>query len=303
MPKKKQIGTLKAGATISGHSLSMKWGSGSEKELVDAIEASLACSVKDKPYKESLSRALELSCLTASAEAEEAEALKLAIEASLMDVKQKAAGLSLKTGLSLGCGESRMPILSSVAETIPRLLEDNETALCEAALEKTSLGGTLCAYNSSAQKNIEEPTDGSSSRILKVTFGNDMRRLRTSFASRAAPEEVMLRIKTSIEDGFGRTRPLMVTPSYLLKYVDDEGDHCTLVEETLSDFLDTMACRGNSLRIVLEECPPCSTPQNTRDFSIGSPPTTPRAFTCETDSRSVEDDYEAMWSIVDAGAE
>lgn len=298
MPKKKQSGTSKLGAPVSGHSLSMKWGSGSEKELADAIEASLACSLQDKPYKESLCRALELSCATASSEAEEAEALKLAIEASLMDAKQKAAGLSLRTELESGLCESRMSILPAVTENSLRPLEDHEIFLGEAALEKTALGGTHCAENSSAQ----EPTSGCSSHVLKVAFGNDMRRLRTSFASIAAPGEIMFQIKTSIEDGFGWARHSQGTPPYLLKYVDDEGDHCTLVEETLGDFLDIMACRGNFLRIVLEECPPSSTPQSIQDFSIGTPPMTPRSFTCETDDRrSVEDDYDAMWSIVDAG--
>jgi len=170
---------------------------------------------------------------------------------------------------------------------------------------------------------------------LKVAFNNDMRRVPTSWESDSDAATILFIVKNAVEDCFGITVCSEPPYNFVLKYKDDEGDLCSLVEETLEDFLHQGA-GGKALKINVERAtvptglcdaleevlPPAvvmghaleidaSAGHNDgaeeeegqmdraavsqQDFSIATPPSTPRpGFT-------IEDDYDAVWSMVEAG--
>jgi len=250
-------------------------------------QASHACYRSD-----SLARALEMSRATAAAEAEEAEAFKLAVEASLMDAKEKVLGLGLKMHCHQAedfrlASEATSTLLSRCSAEHPT----NSTEPTPAPPESCVCADEQFAASSGSVKAF-------SNRVLKVSLGHDTRRLRSKWASDAPAQEVLACIQASIEDGFGLSKGSAVPPKYFLKYPDDEGDHCTLVEDTFKDFLETMALQGTSLRIIVQEQPQDQILQGMKDFSIATPPMTPRADLADTCSQTTEDEYEAMWSIV-----
>lgn len=265
------------------------FGQGTEKELEEAIEASRESAFLNEINEASLTRVLELS---KAAEEEEAE-LKLALEASLNDAKQKVLGLGLKAD---SLPASKIPNFSYPAvqtSDIQRIIPATP-----AIAEKVEAASSR--VNNSAEVR---PVAVASARILKVNFRHDTRRLRSHWGSDAKPQEVFESIQRSIEEGFGLPKGSLAAPMYVLKYLDDEGDHCTLVEETLRDFLDTMALQGTSLRITLEEQPHDSVSPDSpgvAGFTIATPPTTPRNGFQDECSQDIEEDYEAMWSIVEA---
>merc|ERR1711865_709353 len=149
----------------------------------------------------------------------------------------------------------------------------------------------------------------------------------------------------AIEEGFGLPPSSAEAPTFFLKYFDNEGDLCTLVEHTLIDFLGT-SVQGSSLKIVLlkdwEQKPHTATMdfqgfeeigcscnlqdmldiegtawdhaglqdvRNTEnmqlsslaDFSIATPPSTPRGGSPTSCSESIEDDYDSAWALVELG--
>jgi len=233
---------------------------------------------------------LEESRATAAAQAEEAEALSFALEASVVASQQKILGLgfgwsaefieeaiastSLVAGASashgpgaVGIGCSEM-LVEAVAEAIP--VSDTHT---------------------SQVAGIVEPV-APLFHILKVTYKHDTRRLRAQWPIGAQSPDVLTSIQSSVEEGFALPFGSVVPPAFFLKYVDNEGDLCTLVKNTLPDFLD-MALQGGTLKIILEVGLQSTSLPGLEDFSIATPPATPRG------ESSIEDDYDSMWSLVE----
>merc|ERR1712070_986539 len=105
------------------------------------------------------------------------------------------------------------------------------------------------------------PGPALSGHVLKVTHGHDTRRLKVCWPSCALAGEVLPSIRAAIEEGFGLRGTSEGPPGFFLKYRDDEGDLCTLVEETLADFLE-MALHGNSFKLILEMAEQVTKPQS-----------------------------------------
>lgn len=71
-------------------------------------------------------------------------------------------------------------------------------------------------------------------RTLKVEFEADLRRFRLRLTDEKGPANQIRAIHKAISTGFSLSED---EPALVLKYKDDEGDLCTLVEATLEDFL------------------------------------------------------------------
>lgn len=303
-----------------------------EAQLAQAILASKACVMQTDTYEASLARALELSQAEAAQEAEDTEALRLAMSASLAEAEEKCLALGLKTAPRLGAsrfhGIAHEVTVTAATSSHSAVVEE------EAVAETTLLAGTAV------------------SRILKVTYGQDMRRLHVQWPSAAQSRDILGVIQNVIEDCFGLPSGSAAPPVYFLKYRDDEGDLCTLVEQTLRDFLD-MSIQCASWKIYVEtnqdqrlrktelelpeEVDGCSCTdqdphgcswvhddqgkqleslqedlfssedQSVRkkesaslvDFSIATPPSTPRCDSPTSCSDTIEDDYDSMWALVE----
>jgi hypothetical protein len=302
-----------------------------EALLAQAILASKACAMQTDTYQASLARALELSQAEAAQEAEDAEALRLAMLASLAEAEEKCLGLGLKTAPRLGTSR-----FHGTTHEVPATdaTSSHSAVVAEALTETTLLAGTAL------------------SRILKVAFGQDMRRLHVQWPSAAQPRDILRVVQSAIEECFGLPSGSAAPPVYFLKYRDDEGDLCTLVEQTLMDFLD-MSVQCASLKIFVErnqdqrmrkeelellevvdgcsctdqDIHGCSWVQDDQekqleslqedlfscedqrvrkkesvsmtDFSIATPPSTPRCDSPTGCSDTIEDDYDSMWSLVE----
>lgn len=268
--------------------------SNEEMQVAEAIWASRVCSMQNASYDASLTRALEESRAIAAAQVEEAEALRFALEASVTASQQKILGLGLK-----GAVNSRSEL---IAEAIA------STSLVANAPASHGSGAVGIGCSEMLAEVIAEPipvSDVSTSQItgiaepaaplchiLKVTHKNDTRRLRAQWPIAAKSSDVFANIQSSVEEGFALPFGSVVPPAFFMKYVDNEGDLCTLVKNTLPDFLD-MALHGGTLKIVLEVGLQTTSLQGSEDFSISTPPATPRG------ESSIEDDYDSMWSLVE----
>lgn len=146
---------------------------------------------------------------------------------------------------------------------------------------------------------------------LKVTLGSDTRRLRSSWPANATSEEIVDVIRTIIRLGFA---PRLEDMAFLLRYKDNEGDMCSLVESTLEDCI--LFARDHVLKLMvgltdvdgqgmtssqtlcvmsLPECQP-------QTMSISSPAMTPRGNSSGVDTASgIEEEYSLEWSIVGTG--
>lgn len=107
--------------------------------------------------------------------------------------------------------------------------------------------------NSLALVDSSDQTD----YVLKASLDNDVRRFRLSWASTATPEE----IATAIHAAVGKIFDLPMANHYL-KYEDEDGDLCTLVKETVADYLSS--CKGSVLKKVCV----CRVPQEESSSSI-----------------------------------
>jgi len=74
-------------------------------------------------------------------------------------------------------------------------------------------------------------TSASSSQTIKVSLGDDTRRLAVDLTASATEVEALVAIKKAIRQSFG----LSDAEDLILKYFDDEGDLCTLAEHCLED--------------------------------------------------------------------
>jgi len=255
-----------------------------DEQLAKAIRASRAAAQEEEADRASLKYALEQS----QKEREEAETLMLAMQASLLTEQQRLAAIGL--GLQ------------------------STTQLVDNMLSPFGRGPGSAGCTTSVLKHCGQTVLSQSNHLLKVTFGGDVRRLHVQWCSNARVGEVFASLQRAIESGFGCT----IDQAHVLKYYDSEGDFCTLVEDTVLDFLDISAER-NSLRLFVDVPigPRCLSDEMTgaehaktiltissneqskeaaESFLIATPPLSPRMHMTETS----DNDYEALWAIVDS---
>lgn len=260
--------------------------SNEEMQLAEAIWASRACSMQNASYDASLTRALEESRATAAAQAEEAEALRFAMEASVVASQQKILGLGLKTATS-----ARSELIAGAIASTSLVANASASHGSEMLVEAVAEPIPVSDLHTSQIAGIAEPA-ALLFHILKVTYKNDTRRLRAQWPIGAQSPDVIANIQSTVEEGFALPFGSVVPPAFFLKYVDNEGDLCTLVQNTLPDFLD-MALQGGTLKIILEVGLQTTSLPGSEGFSIATPPATPRG------ESSIEDDYDSMWSLVE----
>lgn len=305
-----------------------------DDQLAQAILASKVSSMQNDTYKNALARALDVSEVDAKREAEEAEMFRLAVAASLVDAEQKGLGL----GLNMAASHQAQHSKNNENASFPGSSPDLSPPCGSSALHMPSIKSIApCSPGRAGVRNSS--TDATLRRILKVTYNQDTRRLYTQWSSGAQARDILTRIQKTIEESFGLPPDSAEPPSYSLKYLDDEGDLCTLVEHTLVDFLGT-SVQGSSLKIVLQKdweqklhrmdlqgfdgcscnvqdmpdiegtawdhagLPDIQNIDNVElsalaDFSIATPPSTPRADSPTSCSRSIEDDYDSVWAFVE----
>jgi hypothetical protein len=91
--------------------------------------------------------------------------------------------------------------------------------------------------------------------IIKVDFEGDMRRISMTLPEDASSAEIFQAIRTAVVQGFEADEATFPA----LKYRDDEGDLCTLVEASVEDMLES--AQGGSLRLFASK-PKASSPQD-----------------------------------------
>jgi len=202
----------------------------------------------------------------------------------LAETATKTLGLGLK---SLTVDGFRSELVADLGRVTLGLVADQEDAPCT---RNASVAVAAAA------------DDAPVCHILKVSYKNDTRRLRAHWNSTAPAPQVLAIIQAAVEEGFALSKG---SAELSLKYQDEDGDLCTLVPETLTDFLDTEKSRGSfhghlgsTLKITLVQQPQTKSVEVLEDFSIATPPVTPRAD-CDL---AIEDDYDSMWSLVQADA-
>jgi hypothetical protein len=267
-----------------------------EHDFVQAVKASKETAEYERNYKAMLKKALEES----QQEAQEAEAMRLALEASRASEEERirAIGLSLKA--TTNCVNSTLLVPPST---------------------NSDVHAGYVTDSSNAQKDIRVDAV-LTTHILKVTFGSHVLRLHAEWSSDALASSVFSCIKDVVEKAFGVT--VGSTLSYVLKYHDEEGDLCTLTKRTTMDFLDIYDQQA-SLKLVIEaqqapqsasvsECKAANEDiecillgsgesavieddQNAvfADISIATPPDTPRLQS----ARTIEEDYDDSWAIIE----
>jgi hypothetical protein len=234
-----------------------------DKQLAKAIELSKAEARAEGAYSESLEKAIVLS----KQDAAEVEALSLAMQASLESEQERI--------IALGLGVQ-----------------------ATANLAKASLGqGKTEPSNttSTTYQNYLQNRAIPSVQTFKVVRGSDVRRLRVQWSSVVLDAEFLASLRIAVENGFG----LLPETEYNLKYEDDDGDLCTLVEGTILDFRELS--RHSPKKLILEIAAESSNHGGrSKDddlsvengLSIATSLASPRA-------ESIEDDYEAAWDIVE----
>jgi len=98
-------------------------------------------------------------------------------------------------------------------------------------------------------------TSFASVMIIKVDFEGDMRRISMTLPEDASSSETFQAIRTAVVQGFEADEATFPA----LKYRDDEGDLCTLVEASVEDML--ASAQGGSLRLFASK-PKASSPQD-----------------------------------------
>jgi len=288
MPKKKTQSARKGGVVLPTVATS-RCDSNYERDLARAIQASQACALQVDTYESALEKAVGMSCAAAEAEANEAEHLRLALELSLADAQKRNIGLGLKPSRKY----------EPEARDIPQQPACRMSFLHAGIAVGNSTSVPLYDANASAACS-PEVSKVPHKHLLKVTHNDDTRRLQVEWMACASAAEVLARIQQAIEDGFELPHAFAVPPAYGLKYRDDEGDLCTLVEDTVADFL-TMALHGSSLKVSLVKLPRNEQVDAAQEvmggISIATPPLSPRGIVTESFS-TIEDDYSSAWSIV-----
>jgi hypothetical protein len=137
--------------------------------------------------------------------------------------------------------------------------------------------------------------------ILKVTLGDDTRRLQTSWASDATPQQALESIVNAVEEGFGSS---VVMSSFVFRYADEDGDMCSVVQSTIQDCLSF--AQNNVLKLVVAPRSGSSMDSAEQDLHSDGQTLTRGAqsspFTLPADVPTIVDEYEQEWSIVEPNA-
>jgi len=252
-----------------------------EEQLAKAIQASKAAAQEEKANRASLNYALEKS----QNEHEEADSLRRAMQASLLSEQERL--------FAIGLGLQSTTHLVNITSSSPG--KGSEIA-----------GLTACVTDFCEQTK----------HLLKVSFRSDLHRVHVQWRSNAPVGDVFASLRSAVEGAFGFT----TDPAYVLKYYDNDGEFCTLVEDTTLDFLDIFAERS-SLRIFVDAL---IAPQDLgggvraehaktilavggtdqsmdarESFLIGTPPQTPRMLMAGAHD---DDDEETSWALVDSSS-
>jgi len=246
----------------------------------------------------SLQYALEMSTVT-TAEEEDEKALRLAIAASKETYKAHIAFL----GSHMASAEEAI-LLTQTNDSIT-------ASFILAAIAPMGEQGQPKTISVKGEDDVVSKPEGSHRQvhILKVTFRRDKRRLRACWSCNDSTEEVFASIMKAVEEGFHLKMCSSNRLSYVLKYCDEDGDMCTLVERTVGDFLGTIE-RQSTLQLTLQEelgsldvnrseqKSSCES-NGLLKISIATPPASPKlAYEQPAIAGTIEDDFDSGWSLV-----
>jgi len=166
-------------------------------------------------------------------------------------------------------------------------------SICTTLEETTSSSSNAWEQRDSS---LEEQASASFTQYtLKISLGDDRRRLPIKWANGASPEEVYAAIQSAVCTAFRWLLPK--SAGFALKYKDDDGDLCTLCPDTLKDCL-SFACDG-VIRIVPEE----KGLMTNVHVAIGSPR---RMSKIDMQRQSIDDaiceEYSMDWDFVESPA-
>jgi len=122
---------------------------------------------------------------------------------------------------------------------------------------------------------------------LKASHGSDMRRLPMTWPADASHAEMYAAICLAVQHGFSSV--FKTGSMFDLKYVDDDGDMCSLVVETMDDWLSFGS--DGILRLVVV---------HRLNASMASPVALPRTQSGEPESNNeIGEEYDVAWSLVE----
>jgi len=185
---------------------------------------------------------------------------------------------------------------------------------CTALSESRSVSDCTTAASLPSETSLRRRNRGmervSSSRpseeyphTLKIVFMGVALRLRVAWPPNVGPVEVVAKIDAAVRDGIGRH--LDQDAQLALKYTDDDGDMCSLVQETLEDCLSF--ARNGVLKLLVEQTSldytkPIGVVATARvtsqdNISIASPRGSPQ-LNC-TFEHTIDEEYESSWDLVE----
>jgi len=122
---------------------------------------------------------------------------------------------------------------------------------------------------------------------LKASLGNDVRRLLTTWPLDASHENVLAAVRMAVQRGFSSLLKTGLT--FELKYADDDGDMCSLVVETMEDWL-AFGSDGTLRLVVVHQL----------NASIPGPVATPSTLPSEPESsNTVGEEHDFAWNLVE----
>jgi len=127
-------------------------------------------------------------------------------------------------------------------------------------------------------------------RTMKITRDDDTRRMKLDFQADAGPNAAFAAIKAAVIKAYQMPEARVVDMK--LCYADEEGDLCTLTEQTLEDF--AMLCPDGVLRLTMTLREPASQDAempgvSSRPSNVAAPESFPSPATQEPPSQSVEE--------------
>jgi len=83
------------------------------------------------------------------------------------------------------------------------------------------------------------PTGSTKQQVVKVSVGDEVRRLRVDLPEGSSAASALAAIRSAVKQAFKISDDGVDT--LVLKYTDDEGDLCTLIDPTMEDFVELAA--------------------------------------------------------------
>merc|ERR1712232_88908 len=204
--------------------------------------------------------------------------------------RQRAVSRYVRACTSLS--ESRFASDYTVAASQPSAMGD---------MERVSSSRAPCSTPTSSV--TESRPSEEYPHTLKIVFMGVAHRLRVAWPPNTGPEEVLAKIDAAVRDCIGRH--LDQDAELALKYTDDDGDVCSLVQETLEDCLSF--ARNGVLKLLVEQnsvdyTKPIGVPASTQAISqdsicIASPRGSPQ-LNCAFE-HTIDEEYELPWDLVE----